>query len=250
MGERVWLYEAQWHRPFGTAADYVALPSALAVPLPESTSFAQGACLGVPAMTAHRAVFGSGSVRGNTILVTGGAGAVGYYAVQLAKWGGASTVIATVSRPEQAVLAKNVGADCVINYQTVRIQEWLGAERGVDRVVDVDFEANLDISLAVLKNGGVIAAYASSRGNRAATPTIPIYSLLTHNISIQTLLTYTMAESAKQDAIRDINAALAQGALQHNIARRFALNDVAAAHDAIESGKLVGKVVIELEHSL
>jgi NADPH:quinone reductase len=154
----------------------------------------------------------------------------------------------------ESARASRLGQDFVINYKTenvaARIQELLGVERGVDRVVDVDFEANLDISLGVLQNGGVIAAYASSRGNRAATPTIPIYSLLRNNISIQTLLTYTMAESAKQDALRDINAALAQGALQHNIAQRFALSDVAAAHDAIESGKLIGKVIIELEHSL
>jgi NADPH:quinone reductase len=119
------------------------VPAHLAVPLPENTTFAQGACLGVPAMTAHRLLFANGPIHGKTILVAGGAGAAGYYAVQLAKWGSAAMVITTVSRPEQEVLAKEAGADFVINYRTedvtARIREIVGADRGVDRVADVDF---------------------------------------------------------------------------------------------------------------
>lgn len=249
IGDRVWIYEAQVGRPFGTASEYVILPSHQAVSLPANTSFEEGACLGVPAMTAHRAVFASSSVEGKTILVTGGAGAVGYYAVQLAKWGGAS-VITTVSRPEQAELAKAAGTDYVINYKTEdvvnRIQEITGVARGIDRVVDVDFEANLPISEAVLRLNGAIATYSSSGGNPTANPVIPFFSLMMNNITIQLVLVYTMPESAKQAAIRDINAALSGGALKHNIAQRFSLAEVAAAHEAQDSGRTIGKTIIEI----
>jgi NADPH:quinone reductase len=249
IGDRVWIYEAQLVRPLGTAAEYVVVPSQQAVPLPENTTFAEGACLGVPAMTAHRAVFASGSVEGQTVLVTGGAGAVGYYALQLAKWGGA-TVITTVSRSGQANLAKDAGADFVINYKTenvvTRIQEITGGERGIDRVVDVDFEANLPISQAVLKGNGAIATYSSSGGDPGAAPNIPFFSLLMNNITIQIVLVYTMPEAAKQAAIRDINTVLSGGALKHNIAQRFSLQEVAAAHDAQDSGQMVGKAIVEV----
>jgi NADPH2:quinone reductase len=133
IGERVWIYEAQWGRPFGTAAEFVVVPSDRAIHLPDNTDFASGACLGVPAMTAHRCVFADGSVEGQTILVTGGAGAVGYYALQLAKWGGA-TVITTVSRPEQEQLVRAAGADYIINYKhedvVQRIKEITQAQDG------------------------------------------------------------------------------------------------------------------------
>ena len=249
IGDRVWIYEAQFGRPFGTAAEYVVIPSQQAVSLPANTSFEEGACLGVPAMTAHRAVFASGSVEGKTILVTGGAGAVGYYAVQLAKWGGA-TVITTVSRSEQAKLAKAAGADFVINYKTedvaARIREITGVQRGIDRVVDVDFEANLPISEAVLKTNGAIATYSSSAGNPKANPAIPFFPFLMNNITIQIVLVYTMPEAAKQEAIRDINAALSGGALKHNIAQLFSLKEVAAAHEAQDSGQTIGKAIIQI----
>jgi NADPH:quinone reductase len=250
IGERVWIYEAQWDDPFGTAAEYVVVPHERAVSLPDDTTFAQGACLGVPAMTAHRAVFGSGPVKDQTILVTGGAGAVGYYAIQLAKWGGAATVITTVSRPEQAALAKTAGADFIINYKSeqpvaARIAEILGAPRGVDRVVDVNFEANLATSEAVLKSGGVIATYASAN-EPEAYPSIPFTSLLMNNITIQLLLIFTIPEEAKKAAVRDITTALSEGALKHNIAKRYTLSEVAGAHDDQESGKMMGKLIIEL----
>ncbi len=247
INERVWIYEAQFGRPFGTAAEYVVVPSQQAVLLPTNVSFEEGACLGVPAMTAHRAVFADGSVAGQTILVTGGAGAVGYYAVQLAKWGGA-IVITTVSRPEQAKLAQEAGADYVINYKTedvvTRIREITGVERGVDRVVDVDFAANLPISEVVLRASGVIATYSSNAGNPAARPEIPFFSLLLNNITLRTILVYTMPEAAKQAAIQDISAALSSGKLKHNIAQRFSLAEMAAAHEAQDSGKIIGKVIV------
>jgi len=248
IGDRVWIYKAQRGRPFGTAAEYVVVPSQQAVSLPANTSLMEGACLGIPAMTAHRAIFANGTVEGKTILVTGGAGAVGCYAVQLAKWGGA-TVITTVSRPEQAELAQAVGADYVINYKAedvvARIREITGGKRGIDRVVDVDFAANVPVSEAVLKPNGAIATYYTS-GGAGASPAIPFFPLLINNITILIVLVYTMPETAKQEAIRDINAALSGGVLKHNIAHRFSLQEVAAAHEAQDSGQMIGKAIIAI----
>ncbi|MBD1869040.1 NADPH:quinone reductase [Cyanobacteria bacterium FACHB-471] len=247
IGERVWIYEAQLGRPFGTAAEFVVVPSDHAIPLPENTQFVEGACLGVPAMTAHRCLFADGSINGQTILVTGGAGAVGYYAVQLAKWGGAM-VITTVSRPEQADLVRAVGVDHVINYKTEnvidRIQTITGQERGIDRIVDVDLSANLDVAASVLKPNSSVNTYnIGSPDNR---PAIPAQTFLVNGTVIRFVLVYVMPEIAKQDAIRDITAAIETKALQHNIAKRFSLSEVAAAHEAQDSGKLVGKAIVEI----
>lgn len=249
IGERVWIYEAQRGRPFGTAAEFVVVPSDRAIRLPDNTDFAEGACLGVPAMTAHRCVFADGSVDGQTILVTGGAGAVGYYALQLAKWGGA-TVITTVSRPEQEQLVRSAGADHIINYKTEdviqRIQTITGQERGVDRIVDVDLSANLDVAAAVLKPNSVVNTYnVGSPDNR---PAIPAQTFLVNGIVLRFVLVYVMPDAAKQHAIRDITAALEAGALQHNIAKRFSLSEVAAAHEAQDSGQIIGKAIIEIIH--
>lgn len=247
IGERVWIYEAQQGRPFGTAAEFVVVPSHQAVHLPDNTSFAEGACLGVPAMTAHRCLFADGAVNGQTILVTGGAGAVGYYALQLAKWGGA-TAIATVSRPEQARLAQDAGADQIINYKTEdvvkRIQEITGVERGIDRIVDVNFGANLAITNAVLRANGVVSSYASSGPDDR--PALPFYPLMLHAVTIHLVYVYIMPEAAKQMATHDITSALEAGALRHNIARAFPLTSVAAAHEAQDSGQMIGKAIIEI----
>lgn len=249
IGERVWIYEAQWGRPFGTAAEFVVVASDRAVRLPDNTDFAQGACLGVPAMTAHRCLFADGSIEGQTILVTGGAGAVGYYALQLAKWGGAK-VITTVSRPEQEQLVKAAGADYIINYKqedvVQRIKEITQAQdgRGIDRIVDVNFGANLPITTAVLKTNSVIATYAS--GTADEKPALPFYPLMLNSVTIRLVLVYVMPTAAKQMATRDITAALEAGALHHNIARRFSLNEVAAAHEAQDSGQTIGKAIVEI----
>jgi len=249
LGERVWIYEAQWRRPFGTAAEFVIVPSEQAIRLPDNTSFVEGACLGVPAMTAHRCVFADGPVNEQTILVTGGAGAVGYYALQLAKWGGA-TVITTISRPEQEQLVQAAGADHIINYKTEdvvqRIKEITGAEggRGIERIVDVNFGANLPITSAVLRPNGVVTSYAS--GGREDQPALPFYSLMLNGITIRLVLVYIMPEAVKQMAATDITTALEAGALHHNIAQRFSLNQVADAHEAQDSGKMIGKAIIEI----
>lgn len=249
IGERVWLYETQRIQGLGTAAEYVVVPSDNAAHLPDNTDFAQGACLGVPAMTAHRCVFADGSVKGQTILVTGGAGAVGYYALQLAKWGGAR-VITTVSRPEQEQLVKAAGADDIINYKqedvVQRIKEITGAEdgRGIDRIVDVNFTANLPITEAVLRPNSIVTSYSS--GNPDDRPALPFLSMQLNNVTIRLVLVYTMLNEAKQAAIRDITSALEANALHHNIAQRFWLGEVAAAHEAQDSGQMIGKAIVEI----
>jgi NADPH:quinone reductase len=246
IGERVWIYEAQLGRPFGTAAEYVVVPDLQAVHLPDRISYAEGACLGVPAMTAHRAVFADGDIKDRIVLVTGGAGAVGNYAVQWAKWGGA-TAIATVSRPEQAEIAKASGADHIINYKhedvVQRIREITGKERGIDRIVDVNFAANVAIADATLRTNSVVALYA---GNPDDVLSVPLLPWMLRNITMRMILVYTMPQAAKAAAIRDITTALEASALQHNIARRFSLEQVAAAHEAQESGQAIGKVIVEI----
>jgi NADPH:quinone reductase len=246
LGERVWLYEAQRGRAFGTAAEFVVVPAAQAVKLPEGVAFETGAALGVPALTAHRALFIDGSILGQTVLVTGGAGAVGQAAVLLAKWAGAR-VIATVSRAEQAAVATEAGADWVINRKdedvAARVLAVTGGG-GVDRVVDVAFEANLDTSLAVLKNEGVISTFAPA----AEYPDIrlPFYALFAKAITVHLIFVYGMSRAAHDTAVRDVSAALAAGAYRPHIGPRFPLAETAAAHEALESGKTVGKILIDI----
>ncbi len=245
IGERVWIYEATLSRPFGTAAEYVVVASDNAVFLPDNTEFAAGACLGVPAMTAHYSVFQDGAVAGQTILVTGGAGAVGNYAIQLAKWGGARA-IATVSSPEKAEIARAAGADYIINYKTedvaARVKEITGKE-GVDRVVEVDFASNIETNLAVLKRNGVIATYASDSN---VQPQIPFYQLVYKNVTVHYVLVYVMPKAAHQAAAEDITTCLKAGVLNHVIAQRFPLAEIAAAHEAVESGRAIGNQVVEI----
>jgi NADPH:quinone reductase len=245
VGQRVWIYEAQLRRAWGTAAEYLAIDQAQAIPLPTGVSFEAGACLGVPAITAHQAVFGGQNVSPNqVVLVTGGAGAVGNYAIQWAKWAGA-TVITTISRSAQAEAAQLAGADYVINYQqedvVARVREITGRDRGVDRVVDVNFAANVATHNELLRNNGSIACYAAEPED---SPRIPIRSWIDRNISLQAILVYTMAPAAKAAAIQDLATVLDLGILRHNINRRFALSEAAAAHELQESGQAIGKVIL------
>jgi NADPH:quinone reductase len=245
LGERVWLYEAQLGRPFGTAAEYVALPSANAVRLPERVSFAEGACLGVPALTAHYAVFADGPVAGQTVLVAGGAGAVGSYAVQLAKWGRA-TVLATVSSAEKAAVARSLGANHVLSYReekvAERVRELTGGQ-GVDRVVEVAFGANLPLDVSALKPGGVIAAYSS---DAEPEPRFPFSTLLRKNATLRFVYVYAMGPAAHEAAVADMTRCLETGALRHLVDRRVPLAEIAAAHEAVERGAAIGNVVVDI----
>ena len=245
VGEPVWLYEAQMGRAFGTAAEWVVLPSAKAVRLPPGTDMLAGACLGVPAMTAHRCVFADGAVTGQTMLVTGGAGAVGLYAIQWAKWGGAQ-VIATVSSPEKAAVARQAGADHVVNYRTEDVAQRvhaLTAGQGVDRIVEVEFAGNLATNARILKTNGVLASYSS---NTNREPQVPYYAFSSKNATIHFVLVYAMSTAAHQAAIDDITTCLTAGVLRHPTPHRFALTDIVAAHEALESGRITGKVMLDL----
>jgi NADPH:quinone reductase len=245
VGERVWVYEATWNRAGGTAAEYTVVPAERALRLPDSIDFDAGACLGIPALTAHRAVFADGPVRGQTVLVTGGAGAVGTSAIQLAKWAGAR-VMATVSSAEKAAAARQAGADEIINYRTQDVVaeiKRLTDNAGVERIVDVDFGGNLPTSLQVVKLHGVIASYAT-RGD--PEPKLPFRALMQKNISVHAILVYTMPESAKTAGAADITRALEQGALRPVIGSRLPLERIAEAHTAVERGSVIGNVVLHV----
>jgi NADPH2:quinone reductase len=245
LGERVWLHSAQWQRPFGTAAEYVAVPAALATRLPNNTDFAAGACIGIPVMTAHRCVFADGMVTGRTLLVSGGAGAVGFYAIQLAKWGGAR-VITTVSSEAKQAAALHAGADIVINYKLTDVAEEIARAIGrdaVDRVVEVDFGANLATNVKVLKPGGAIVSYASMA---TPEPALPFYGLMAKNALMRLVLVYSMGAEAIAAACADITRWLESADRVHQVAVEFPLDQLAAAHEAVEAGNKVGCVVVDL----
>lgn len=245
VGERVWVFNGQWDRPFGTSAQYIALPAAQAVPLPPALGWAEGACLGIPAMTAHRCLFADGPVAGKNVLVTGGAGVVAHYAIQLAKWGRAATVVTTVSSADKAAHARAAGADVVINYReddvVARIREACG---GIDRIVDVDFGRNLPVSAAVLNPYGAIACYASVS---VREPAFPYNDVLWRNISLRPVFVYTMPEEAKRQAHVDLARWLADTKPLFAIAERYPLQDVVAAHLAVERGRKIGHVILDID---
>lgn len=245
VGERVWLYQAQWGRPFGTAAAMTVVPSALAVPLPQEVPLAEGACLGIPAMTAHRCVYADGPVQGHTVVVSGGGGRVGHYAVQMAKRGGAR-VLATAGSERSAKVAEAAGADEVIDYRGADVGDEImeltdGA--GADRVIEVELGANLPWITSVLKPNGVVAAYASMADPR---PQLAFYPLMQRNATLRLVLVYDMPEAAKRAAIDDITRWLSAG-LNQVVAARYPLERIAEAHDALDSGGMYGVVLITID---
>jgi NADPH2:quinone reductase len=245
IGQRVWLYNGQRNgRAFGTAAEHIALAEHLVTPLPGDVSFAAGATLGIPCMTAWTSLFADGSVAGQTVLVTGGAGAVGHYAVQLAKWGGAR-VIATVSSGFKAEQARLAGADLVINYKSDDVVAKALAfteQRGVDRVVDVDFGGNVATTLKLMAVNSTIAVYATN-GNR--NPVVPMRELMEKCIALRTLVLFALPPPLLAAAQADISKWLAAGKRIHNIAAQFALSETAQAHLAVEKGDKLGTVIVD-----
>lgn len=250
VGERVWLFEVNraggglTQGAFGTAAEYVSVPEQLAVRLPAAASYAEGACLGVPAMTAHRAVTCGGGVAGKTVLVTGGAGAVGHSAIQFAKAMGAR-VVATVSNDEKSQIAAEAGADATVNYRNDDLVAALKAiaPDGIDHVVDVDFAAHVALYPDILKIGASVGAYATATN---LTPPVPFYPLAFRNIAVQFVLVYSMSMAARAAAISDIESMLTTGALRPRIGQTFALDQVVPAHEALERGRVVGNIVIDI----
>jgi len=242
LGRRAWLYNGQRGRALGTAAEWIALDQGLVTALPDDVSFAAGACLGIPGMTAYCAVFAFGPVAGKTVLVTGGAGAVGNYAVQLAAWGGAR-VIATASG-EKAEDARSAGADLVLDHRVddlrARIAEATSG-RGVDHVVEVDFGGNLPLLPDIIANNGTLTAYAS-RGDEQ--PRFPFYGLMRRNVGIRLIVLNSVALPLRQAAQTAITAWLQAAPRLHRIAATFPLERTAAAHNAVEAGGKRGTVVV------
>jgi NADPH:quinone reductase len=245
MGQRVWLYNGQRNgRAFGTAAEYIALAEHLVMPLPDNVSFAAGATLGVPCMTAWCCLFADGPIAGQTVLVTGGAGAVGHYAVQLAKWGGAR-VIATVSSQRKAEQARLAGADLVIDYKTEDVVAKVMAfteQHGINRVVDVDFGGNIETTLKLMAMNSTIAVYATN-GNR--NPVVPMRTLMERCIVLRTLVLPGLPPQLRAAAQADISKWLAAGARIHNVAAQFALSETTQAHLAVEKGDKLGTVIVD-----
>tara|TARA_B110000438_G_C15788360_1_gene639487 strand:- start:946 stop:1932 length:987 start_codon:yes stop_codon:yes gene_type:complete len=245
INERVWVYQAQFERRFGTAAEFLSINENRAIPLPKNITYEEGACLGIPAMTAHRCVFSDGNVNDKYILVTGGAGRVGSYAIQWAKLAGA-IVIATASNDEDKKTCYELGAEIVVNHSDKDWDETLlkaTGQRKIDRVIDVDFGMNLPKLLTFLKIGATIATYASSQIPR---PELPFLQMMYMDLSIRMVIVYAMPESAKYEAIKDITAALKNNRLQHKIACSLDFNNIQKGHKLIESGKIRGCVVLNL----
>lgn len=244
VGERVWIWNGQWNRPFGTAAQYIALPSALAVRMPEALGDAEAACLGIPAFTALQAVRQAQVTSGMTVLVAGGAGSVGHYAIQLARRRGA-TVLTTVSTDAKAEHARRAGADHVIRYRSedvgARVKALTGG-RGVDAVIEMDLTANVGLYPACVRPGATIVVY----GMGAMEATLPTWWFMRNRITLTFVFIYEIGEEDRAAGLRELDALLREGALQHTVALRLPLADIARAHDLVEHGTVLGNVVLDI----
>jgi NADPH2:quinone reductase len=245
VGERVWVWNAAWRRAFGTAAQYVTLPNEQAVVLPENVDFAAGACLGIPALTALHAVRMDGGVAGKSVMVTGGAGAVGHYAIQMAKLAGASQVIATVSNEAKAKLAIDAGADLTLNYkdEDVAARVLVATDGdGADRIIDTDFAANVDMDFEAVAPEGDIVVYGSGKPEIA----VPFFPAIVKNVRVRFFIVYNLTRDDRQAAIAQLAGWLKRGLLTHNVALRLPLERIAEAHEAVERGAVAGNVVLEV----
>lgn len=243
MGERAWIWNGQWKRPLGTAAQYIVVPAAQAVKLPDRISFQAGACLGIPAMTACHAVALANVDKGTTLLVSGGAGAVSQYVIQFAKARGA-TVLTTISSPEKAAIAREAGADHAIDYKSDNVGEQvmrITGKRGVDAVIEMDLSANAKLIPAVLRPKGSVIVYGT--GPEA---TIPAAFCLVNTVRLQFFLVYELDATERQRAVATITRALERNELNNRVAKpTYPLADIAAAHEAVERGS-IGNVTITL----
>ena len=244
VGERVWTWNGQWKRPFGTAAEYVVLPAALAVPLPGHIGFADGACLGIPAMTAYHAIAAAEVDSATTVLIAGGAGGVGHYAIQFAKARGA-VVITTVSSEEKAKLARAAGADHVIDYKRDDVAAAvmdLTDKGGVDAVIEMDLAANARLYPGLLHARSQVVVY----GTGAPEASVPAQSLLVNANTIRWIFVYELNPDERAAAIGAITDLMQQKRLIHNVALTLPLGEIVRAHEAVEQGKTPGNVVVTL----
>ena len=245
IGQRVWTWNAAWGRPFGTAAEFVCLPSVQTVALADKVPGDAAACFGIPAMTALHAVHLGGGVKDQTVLVAGGAGAVGHYAVQFARLAGAKHVLATVSSPAKAEHARAAGADVAIDYRCENVAERvreLTAGAGVDRVIEVDISANGALDAELLRRGGLCVVYGGQ-----AQLTLPFFPLIVKNLGLQFFIVYNLGDAERAQAIARLDDALGSGALQHSVGLRLPLERIAQAHEAVEQAGVIGNVVLQLQ---
>jgi NADPH:quinone reductase len=244
VGERVWTWNAQWKRAFGTCAEYVVLPEAMAAPLPAHISFEEGACLGIPAMTAYQAVVAAEAWAGSTLLVAAGAGGVGHYVTQFAAARGA-VVIATVSSEAKAELARQSGADHTIDYKRedvgARVMD-LTDNAGVDAVIEMDLSANARLYPRVLRPRGTVVVY----GMGSPEPQIPGQWMLVNAITMKFIYVYELTAEERTAAVSEITRMLEARKLINNVARTFPLSETAAAHEAVEGGQIPGNVVVSI----
>lgn len=245
LGERVWVWNAARGRPHGTACEFLCLPVEQAVILPEQTSSEAGACLGIPALTALHSVLMDEGVAGKTVMVAGGAGAVGHYAVQFASLLGATRVIASASTPQKADLAYQAGADHVVLYKSEPLAERvldITQGQGVDRVIEVDISANAAANLQMLKTGGECVIYGSGIDKLE----LPFSQLLQRNIQLKFFIVYHLSPRDRARAVATLTRMLERGVLKHNIAARLDLEEIVTAHEIIERGQMAGNVVLRV----
>lgn len=247
IGEKVWIFGAQAGRPMGTAAEFCTLPGWMAPALPKGVSLLEGACLGVPAVTAHYSVYSDGPVEGKWVLVSGGAGRVGHYAVQMAKIAGAR-VIASAGSTDNVAHAKALGADHAINYRNedviARIAEITGGT-GVNHVSEVAFGPNVKLFPAIMAQNGVVTSYSS---DPVLNPALPFNEFMFKNITVRPFTIYALTEEVKRETFAAINTMLAKGLLKHRVAMThpFTLDGVVAAHEAIEANASAGVCAIKI----
>lgn len=243
IGERVWLFHAAWNRVNGTSAEYTVVPSGQAVRLPDSATFNQGAGLAIPYITAYGCLYLDGPIAGKSVLIAGGAGAVGHAAIELAKFDGAH-VITTVSSPEKAELARAAGADVIVNYRDADAIDQIkaAAPGGVDRVIEVALGANIELDLSVLRPAGSIITYAAEP---TGDPQLPVRRLMTDNVTLHFILVYNFTQTQIDDAVAGVSKALAAGALTPLPETHFTLDQIAQAHEAVEAG-ITGKVIVDI----
>ena len=243
LGERVWIWNGQWKRAFGTAAEFIALPSAQAVKLPDGATFEAGACLGIPVFTALQAVRTVDPKPGTTVLVAGGGGTVGHYAIQLAKRRGAF-VLTTVSSDEKAAHARAAGADAVINYRTQDVGDAVReiVPEGLDAVIEMDLTGNVAYYPKVLKPHAICAVY----GMAANATTIPSLALMALNVRLIFLFIYELTPADRAAGVAEITDLLVADALTHTIARRLPLERIAEAHDLVETGQVMGHILLDI----
>lgn len=246
VGERVWIWNGQWQRAMGTCAEFIAVPTAQAVALPEKVSFEAGACLGIPALTAWQAVEHAGDIQGKTVLVVGAGNAVGAYCVQMAKLKGAK-VIGTVGSEQKADYARSIGADHTVNYKLDScVDEILKitGPGGVDVILDMDFSTvNRFVAGGVLKPHGLVVCYGS---NNMLNPTFDFRPWLFQSVTLKLFLVYTLTDAERHAALEGVNRLLRENLLKHEIGARFNLEQTALAHEAVEAGKTMGNIVIDL----